>query len=129
MSIRSAHAGNKIMLPCPWWFHQRHWDEIRRRELLSFEQFRSDIAKLTEAARAFQKDSATLLDEQRLQSRRDARPCVSLSGATAAAAKANRHRDSRRSKVISPAKCHPEIQEPVFRQYAEHLGRKYYDTT
>jgi hypothetical protein len=28
--------------------HQRHWDEIRRRELPSFEQFRSDIAKLSD---------------------------------------------------------------------------------
>ena len=27
--------------------HQRHWDEIRRRELPSFEQFQSDIAKFT----------------------------------------------------------------------------------
>src|SRR5437773_4962994 len=26
--------------------HQRHWDEIRRREMPSFEQFRADIAKL-----------------------------------------------------------------------------------
>ena len=31
--------------------HQRHWDEIRRRELPSFEQFRSDIAKLTPTSR------------------------------------------------------------------------------
>src|SRR5256885_14407752 len=34
--------------------HQSHWDEIRRRELPSFEEFRADIAKLTEAARTFQ---------------------------------------------------------------------------
>src|SRR2546429_2290369 len=33
---------------------QSHWDEIRRRELPSFEEFRADIAKLTEAARTFQ---------------------------------------------------------------------------
>ncbi|MCL4788594.1 MAG: hypothetical protein KJ070_17670, partial [Verrucomicrobia bacterium] len=26
--------------------HQRHWDDLRRRELPSFEQFRGDIAKL-----------------------------------------------------------------------------------
>ena len=26
--------------------HQRHWDEVRRREIPSFEQFRADIAKL-----------------------------------------------------------------------------------
>ena len=41
--------------------HQRHWDEIRRRELPAFEQFRADIAKLTEAARTFQQQTAGLL--------------------------------------------------------------------
>ena len=41
--------------------HQRHWDEIRRREIPSFEQFRSDIAKLVEAARTFQGQAAALL--------------------------------------------------------------------
>src|ERR1051326_7811002 len=34
--------------------HQRHWDEIRRREFPSFEQFRADIANLTESSRTFQ---------------------------------------------------------------------------
>ena len=28
--------------------HQRHWDELRRREIPSFEQFRTDIAKFAE---------------------------------------------------------------------------------
>ncbi|MBK8000656.1 MAG: hypothetical protein IPK15_18560 [Verrucomicrobia bacterium] len=28
--------------------HQRHWDDLRRRELPSFEQFRGDITKLIE---------------------------------------------------------------------------------
>ena len=64
--------------------HQRHWDEIRRRELPSFEQFRSDIAKLSEAAKAFQKDSAALLEALRSQPRRGPRPRVSLSVATLA---------------------------------------------
>jgi len=41
--------------------HQQHWDEIRRREIPSFEQFRSDIAKLVEAARTFQGLAAALL--------------------------------------------------------------------
>ena len=41
--------------------HQRHWDEIRRREIPSFEQFRADIAKLVEAARTFQGQAAALL--------------------------------------------------------------------
>ena len=45
--------------------HQRHWDEIRRREIPSFELFRADIAKLSEAARTFQGQSATLLETLR----------------------------------------------------------------
>ena len=40
--------------------HQRHWDELRRREMPSFEQFRADIAKLVEAARTFQQQVAAL---------------------------------------------------------------------
>src|SRR5437667_8617756 len=40
--------------------HQRHWDEIRRREIPSFEQFRADIVKLVEAARTFQVQTAAL---------------------------------------------------------------------
>ena len=42
--------------------HQRHWDEIRRRELPSFEQFRADIAKLTEAAKTFQQQNTAVLE-------------------------------------------------------------------
>lgn len=66
--------------------HQRHWDELRRRELPSFEQFRSDIAKLSDAAKVFQRDSATLVDVLRWQPRRGAgaRRRVSLSVATVA---------------------------------------------
>ena len=45
--------------------HQRHWDEIRRREIPSFERFRSDIANLTESARTFQGQSAALIEFQR----------------------------------------------------------------
>ena len=40
--------------------HQRHWDEIRRRELPSFEQFRSDITKLVEASKEFQQQAAAI---------------------------------------------------------------------
>jgi hypothetical protein len=64
--------------------HQRHWDEIRRRELPSFEQFRSDIAKLSEAAKAFQRDSTALLEVLRSQPPRGASRRVSLSVATVA---------------------------------------------
>jgi len=42
--------------------HQRHWDELRRREIPSFEQFRTDLAKYAETARTFQGQSAALLD-------------------------------------------------------------------
>jgi hypothetical protein len=47
--------------------HQRHWDEIRRREIPSFDQFRADIAKLVEAARTFQGQAAALLEVLRTQ--------------------------------------------------------------
>ena len=47
--------------------HQRHWDEVRRRELPSFEQFRADITKLAEVARTFQGQSAALLEILRTQ--------------------------------------------------------------
>ncbi len=47
--------------------HQRHWDEVRRREFPSFEQFRADITKLAEAARTFQGQSAALLEILRAQ--------------------------------------------------------------
>jgi hypothetical protein len=49
--------------------HQRHWDEIRRREIPSFELFRADIAKLAEAARTFHGQSAALLEILRSQPR------------------------------------------------------------
>ena len=65
--------------------HQRHWDELRRRELPSFELFRSDITKLSEAARVFQGQSASLLDAMRSLPRRGQGARVSLSVATAAA--------------------------------------------
>ena len=40
--------------------HQRHWDELRRREMPSFEQARADITKLIEVARTFQQHATTL---------------------------------------------------------------------
>lgn len=42
--------------------HQRHWDDLRRRELPSFELVRADITKLAETTRTFQAQSAALLD-------------------------------------------------------------------
>lgn len=47
--------------------HQRHWDEIRRREFPPFEVVRADIAKLAEAARTFHGQSAALLEMLRTQ--------------------------------------------------------------
>jgi hypothetical protein len=41
--------------------HQKHWDEVRHREMPSFEQFRGDLIKLTEAARRFQQEAGALV--------------------------------------------------------------------
>jgi len=48
--------------------HQQHWDELRRREIPSFEQLRTDIAKLAGAAQTFGQKSAALLEVLRSQS-------------------------------------------------------------
>ncbi len=45
--------------------HQRHWDELRRREIPSFAQFRADITKLVGAAQTFQQQSSSLLEALR----------------------------------------------------------------
>jgi len=42
--------------------HQRHWDELRRREMPSFDAARGDITKLTESVRTFQQHAATLIE-------------------------------------------------------------------
>lgn len=49
--------------------HQRHWDDLRRRELPSFEQFRGDIAKLIEASHSFQQHASTLAEQLKHQPR------------------------------------------------------------
>ena len=46
--------------------HQRHWDELRRREMPSFEQFRVDVTKLTEASRTFQQHATALTEALRI---------------------------------------------------------------
>ncbi len=48
--------------------HQQHWDELRRREIPSFEQFRADIVKLAAAAQTFQQQSLALMEALRNQS-------------------------------------------------------------
>jgi len=47
--------------------HQRHWDELRRREIPAFAEFRADIGKLAESARTFQIQAAALLEVIRKQ--------------------------------------------------------------
>ena len=47
--------------------HQRHWDELRRREMPSFTEFRADITKLADIARTFHGQTATLLEVLRNQ--------------------------------------------------------------
>src|SRR2546430_7029072 len=51
-----------LLLVALFRIHQSHWDEIRRRELPSFEEFRADIAKLTEAARTFQQQITAVVE-------------------------------------------------------------------
>ena len=51
--------------------HQRHWDELRRREIPAFGEFRADIGKLAEAARTFQVQSSALLEAIRDQPMRN----------------------------------------------------------
>ena len=47
--------------------HQQHWDELRRREIPAFTEFRTDIGKLADAARTFQVQSSALLEAFRKQ--------------------------------------------------------------
>jgi hypothetical protein len=47
--------------------HQQHWDQIRRREIPAFGEFRSDIGRIAEAARTFQVQSSALLEVLRSQ--------------------------------------------------------------
>ena len=47
--------------------HQKHWDELRRREIPAFSEFRADIGKLADAARTFQAQSSSLLEAIRGQ--------------------------------------------------------------
>lgn len=47
--------------------HQQHWDQIRRREIPAFGEFRADIGRIAEAARTFQVQSSALLEVLRSQ--------------------------------------------------------------
>jgi hypothetical protein len=47
--------------------HQKHSDELRRREIPAFSEFRAGIGKLADAARTFQVQSSSLLEAIRDQ--------------------------------------------------------------
>ena len=42
--------------------HQKHWDELRQRQMPALDQFRSNITTVTESARAFNEKSAELIE-------------------------------------------------------------------
>lgn len=48
--------------------HQEHWDDIRRKELPSFSDFRDSLLQLQRQANALQRQVAALLDELRRHS-------------------------------------------------------------
>ena len=41
--------------------HQKHWDALRSRDLPAFNQFRTDIGLITQAAKIFQNDTGVLI--------------------------------------------------------------------
>lgn len=45
--------------------HQRHWDQLRQREMPALDLVQADIVKLMESTRTFQAQSATLLEALR----------------------------------------------------------------
>ena len=47
--------------------HQHHWDDLRRREMPSFEQFRTDIGTLSGVAKTFQQQVSSLIDALKKQ--------------------------------------------------------------
>ena len=42
--------------------HQDHWDELRRRQMPSLDQFRNDVAAVTESAKSFRSKTEDLID-------------------------------------------------------------------
>lgn len=45
--------------------HQKHWDELRHRDLPSFAEFRDSLQLLRGVARSIQRDTANLIEELR----------------------------------------------------------------
>src|SRR5688572_32881922 len=64
---RHAIRDDDVILLCLELFqiHQKHWDELRHRDLPSFNEFRETLIRLNAIASAVQKDSMTLLEELR----------------------------------------------------------------
>lgn len=51
--------------------HQKHWDELRHRDLPSFTEFRESLLQLKSMAGSIQRDTAILIEElRRVQPRR-----------------------------------------------------------
>jgi hypothetical protein len=65
--------------------HQRHWDDIRRSEFPSYEEFRSDMKHLLEATGALQMPLATMLESLRNGPAAHQHPQVSRAAAVFAA--------------------------------------------
>jgi len=42
--------------------HQKHWDALRQRQMPSLDQFRSDVAAVTESAKSFRERVEDLID-------------------------------------------------------------------
>ena len=64
---RHAIREDDVILLCLELFqiHQKHWDELRHRDLPSFNEFRETINKLQTSAGIVQKESMTLIEELR----------------------------------------------------------------
>ena len=42
--------------------HQKHWDAVRQRQMPSLDQFRNDVAAVTESAKSFREKLEDLID-------------------------------------------------------------------
>ena len=42
--------------------HQKHWDALRQRQMPSLDQFRADVAMVTESAKSFREKTEDLMD-------------------------------------------------------------------
>lgn len=57
--LHNIQEGDAVMLLLELFrIHQDHWDELRRRQMPSLDQFRHDIASTVEAAKSLKEQSA-----------------------------------------------------------------------